>query len=99
MPQVCDPCRFVFVEVDAYPGDVEGEGDPVACRPRHGTRIRPAVKFCMASTPTIRGISRIEREYAAVDQRKYMVPCPECGQHQWLKFEQLKWPKTGRSAV
>nr|WP_328824975.1 phage terminase large subunit family protein [Mesorhizobium neociceri] len=33
----------------------------------------------LASTPTVRGLSRIEREYEASDQRRYHVPCPECG--------------------
>lgn len=87
------PVRFLFLdEVDAYPGDVEGEGDPVALAEAR-TRTFARRKILMVSTPTIRGISRIEREYELSDQRKYMVPCPECGTHQWLKFEQLKWPK------
>ena len=87
------PVRFLFLdEVDAYPGDVEGEGDPVALAEAR-TRTFARRKILMVSTPTIRGASRIEREYQLSDQRKYMVPCPECGSHQWLKFEQLKWPK------
>jgi phage terminase large subunit GpA-like protein len=45
----------------------------------------------MVSTPTIRGLSRIEREFEASDQRRYFVPCPLCGQMQWLQFERLRW--------
>jgi len=87
------PVRFLFLdEVDAYPGDVSGEGDPVSLAEAR-TRTFARRKILIVSTPTIRGISRIEREYDLSDQRKYMVPCPECGTHQWLKFEQLKWPK------
>jgi phage terminase large subunit GpA-like protein len=52
------------------------------------------------STPTIRGLSRIEREYEASDQRRYFVPCPHCDHRQWLKFERLRWdrgkPETAR---
>ncbi len=87
------PVRYLFLdEVDAYPGDVDGEGDPVALAEAR-TRTFARRKILIVSTPTIRGISRIEREYELSDQRKYMVPCPECGGLQWLKFEQLKWPK------
>ena len=47
----------------------------------------------MVSTPTIRGLSRIEREYEASDRRRYFVPCPHCGHRQWLQFERLRWEK------
>lgn len=87
------PVRFLFLdEVDAYPGDVEGEGDPVALAEAR-TRTFPWRKILMVSTPTIKGASRIERAYEQSDQRRYLVPCPHCGAEQWLKFEQLKWPK------
>ena len=42
-------------------------------------------------TPTIAGRSRIEREYLASNQRRFFVPCPACGEMQWLRFEQLLW--------
>src|SRR5262249_34719084 len=35
--------------------------------------------------------SRIEREYEASDQRRFLVPCPHCGAMQWLRFERLRW--------
>jgi phage terminase large subunit GpA-like protein len=47
----------------------------------------------LASTPTIKGLSRIEREYEASDQRRYFVPCPHCGERQYLTFERLRWEK------
>ncbi|SLN78038.1 hypothetical protein ROE7235_03828 [Roseibaca ekhonensis] len=50
-------------------------------------------KVFLVSTPTIRGLSRIEREFEASDQRRYHVPCPHCGHVQWLKFERLRWDK------
>ena len=39
------------------------------------------------------GLSAIEREYEASDQRRYFVPCPHCDHRQWLRFEQLRWEK------
>jgi len=87
------PARYLFLdEVDAYPGDVDGEGDPVMLAEAR-TRTFSRRKIYIVSTTTIKGTSRIEREYLESDQRRYMIPCPSCGSHQWLKFEQLKWPK------
>lgn len=87
------PVRFLFLdEIDAYPGDIDDEGDPVALAEAR-TRTFSRRKIFLVSTPTIKGISRIEREYEMTDQRRFMVPCPVCGTAQWLKFEQLKWPK------
>ena len=55
--------RFLFLdEVDAYPGDVEGEGDPVnLAMARTRTFARRKVFLC--STPKITGMSRIEAAY------------------------------------
>ncbi|MBL8668372.1 MAG: phage terminase large subunit family protein, partial [Rhodospirillales bacterium] len=50
-------------------------------------------KVFLASTPTIKGLSRIEREYEASDQRRFFVPCPRCGHEQSLVFERLRWQK------
>jgi phage terminase large subunit GpA-like protein len=47
----------------------------------------------LASTPTIKGLSVIEREFEASDQRRYFVPCPHCGHRQALIFERFRWEK------
>src|SRR5690606_24595848 len=78
-------------EADAYPGDVDGEGDPIALAEARTQTFGHRAKVYIVSTPTIRGLSRIEREYEASDQRRYFVPCPHCGAMQWLKFERLRW--------
>ena len=86
--------RFLFLdEVDAYPGDVEGEGDPVALAEARARTFGWRRKTLLVSTPTISGLSRIEREYLASDQRRFFVPCPHCGAMQWLRFERLVWDK------
>ncbi len=88
------PARWLFLdEVDAYPGDVEGEGDPVVLAEARTRTFGHRRKVFMVSTPTIRGLSRIEREYEASDRRRYFVPCPHCRFMQWLKFERLRWEK------
>ncbi len=88
------PARWVFLdEVDAYPGDLDGEGDPVALAEARTNSFGHRSKVFLASTPTVQGVSRIEREYLMSDQRRYHVPCPECGGMQWLQFERLLWEK------
>ncbi len=88
------PARYIFLdEVDAYPASADEEGDPVTLAEARTTTFSHRRKLFMVSTPTIRGISRIEREYEASDQRRYFVPCPHCGAMQWLRFERLRWAK------
>lgn len=86
--------RYLFMdEVDAYPGDVEGEGDPIALASARARTFGRRKKEFLVSTPTIAGQSRIEREYEASDQRRFFLPCPHCGAMQWLQFERLRWDK------
>ena len=88
------PARYIFLdEVDAYPASADEEGDPVTLAEARTTTFSHRRKLFLVSTPTIRGISRIEREFEASDQRRYFVPCPHCSHMQWLRFERLRWDK------
>ena len=74
-----DPVPVVlFDEIDGYPLDVEGEGDPISI----GTRRTDAFanyKIVKGSTPAKpKGISSIEKAYERSDQRTFHVPCPVC---------------------
>jgi len=87
------PVRYLFLdEVDAYPLDVEGEGDAISLAEAR-TRTFARRKIFLVSTPTIAGASAIEREYESSDQRRYFVPCPQCSHRQWLRFENLRWER------
>ena len=87
------PARYLFLdEVDGYPGDVEGEGDPILLAERRAATFQRRKVF-LTSTPKTKGLSRIEREFEASDQRRYFVPCPECGEYQALSFANLTWPE------
>jgi phage terminase large subunit GpA-like protein len=85
------PVRYLFLdEVDAYPGDADGEGDPVSLAiQRTATFARR--KILLVSTPTIQGISRIEMEYENSDQRQFHVPCPNCNELQVLVWPQVQF--------
>jgi phage terminase large subunit GpA-like protein len=86
------PVRFLFLdEVDSYPGDVEDEGDPVALAEARMRTFSFRAKEFLASTPLLKGMSRISREYENSDRRRYFVPCPLCGAAQILEFSRLRW--------
>ncbi|MCI0600041.1 MAG: phage terminase large subunit family protein [Beijerinckiaceae bacterium] len=88
------PARYLFLdEIDAYPPSADEEGDPVALAEARTRTFSWRSKIFLTSTPTIHGVSRIEREFEASHQRRFFVPCPHCGAMQWLKFERLRWDK------
>lgn len=84
------PARYLFAdEVDGYPGDADGEGDPLKLALR-AVRNFPRRKVFIVSTPKIAGLSRVERELENCDQKwTYHVPCPLCGTLQALDFARL----------
>jgi phage terminase large subunit GpA-like protein len=47
----------------------------------------------MGSTPTIKGISRVEIAFEQSDQRFFFVPCPDCGEFQRLLWRNVIWPE------
>ena len=96
------PVRYLFLdEIDAYPGDVDNEGDPLDLAEKRTATFRNR-KIFKISTPTIKGASKIDAAYQRGDQRGFYVPCPLCGHFQTLEWGfgaestgGLVWP-TGR---
>lgn len=85
------PIRFAMLdEVDAYPAEAGEEGSPVALAEKRTTTFRRR-KIFLISTPTTKESSVISTEFDNSDQRRYFVPCPECGGFQYLQFKNLKW--------
>lgn len=88
------PARFLFLdEVDGYPGDVDDEGDPILLAERRSATFAKRRKIVLVSTPTVKGTSRILREFENSDKRYYFVPCPHCGVYQTIAFERFSWPE------
>jgi phage terminase large subunit GpA-like protein len=85
------PIRKLFMdEVDRYPvsagGEGErGEGDPVSLAEKRTTTF-PNRLIYLTGSPTVKGKSRIAKEYEASDQRRWLVPCPHCEHRQALEF-------------
>lgn len=92
------PIRYLFLdEIDAYPLDLDGEGSPIELAEKR-TNTFSKKKIFKISTPTIAGISVIEKEFERTDQRYFHVPCPECDHFQPLVFRdesgyRLVWDK------
>lgn len=75
-------------EIDDWPHDLEGQGDPeeMADARMIAFHALGRYKVFKSSTPTIRGISRIDAAFEKGDQRYWMVRCPHCGHEQRLVF-------------
>ena len=85
-------------EIDGYPLDVDGEGDPLALVWERMSNF-PTRKLLLCSTPTLRDFSRIESEYLASDRRRFWLPCPHCNEFQLLTWgadteHGIKWLKS-----
>lgn len=89
------PALFALMdEIDGYPQDVDEEGSPIALvEARQRTFSRR--KRMKVSTPTIAGRSAVQAAYEKSDQRRYYLPCPDCGHMQPLEFGQLVWTRLG----
>lgn len=81
----------LFDEVDGYPASTP-EGDQIKLGIKRSEYYWNR-KIGIASTPTTKEFSRVERWFNMSDQRRYYVPCPECGHQQYLRWQQMKWEK------
>ncbi|EFJ3930872.1 phage terminase large subunit family protein, partial [Escherichia coli] len=94
-----------YDELSSFEPDVEKEGSPTLLGDK---RIEGSVwpKSIRGSTPKIKGSCQIEK--AANESAHFMrfyVPCPHCGEEQYLKFGDdaspfgLKWEKNKPESV
>jgi phage terminase large subunit GpA-like protein len=87
------PIRVVLCdEVDRYEASAGAEGDPVALAAKRSTTFWNR-RLVMVSTPTLKGLSRIEAAYGESDQRQFEVACPDCNEYQALRWAQASWDK------
>jgi phage terminase large subunit GpA-like protein len=81
----------LFDEVDGYPATTS-EGDQIKLGIKRSEYYWNR-KIGIASTPTTKDFSRVERWFLQGDQRRFYVPCPECDHWQYLRWQQMKWEK------
>ncbi len=73
-------------EVDRMAVSAGNEGNPITLAIARTKTFAANRKIVMVSTPTISGLSRIQKEFEASDQNYYWVPCPSCDNYQVLKW-------------
>ena len=79
--------RKLFLdELDAYPDKLKKEGDPVAIAKKRTNSFSKNKKIFYNSTPLLAHSSKIYPLYKDGDCRKFLVPCPICGEMQELVF-------------
>lgn len=86
-------CYLFADEIDGYPPDADGEGDPLELAKRRVANWARRKEF-LPSTPTIKDMSRIETEFEDSDKRYYFVPCPFCQFEQTITWDKLKFDST-----
>lgn len=85
------PIRVLLMdEVDRFPISAGSEGDPAQLAIKRTTTFWNR-KIVMCSTPTIKGVSKIEKEFESSTAEELNVACPECGEYQPYVWEQLKF--------
>ena len=85
------PAPRVFVEEpDDASLNVGQQGDSIKLlEERTKTYARRKVVF--GGTPSIKGLSTIEKAYLTGDQRRFFVPCPECHESHVLDWDNVHW--------
>ncbi len=80
--------RVACDEIDEWPLDLDGQGDPMEMVDARQISFHATgdYKKFEASTPTIKGQSRIDSAFESGDQRYWQCPCPHCGTFQRLVF-------------
>lgn len=66
------------------------EGSPVALAANRATTFGDEARIIVSSTPTTK-LGIINQEWLASDQRMFFVPCPHCGEHQVIQWDNVKF--------
>jgi phage terminase large subunit GpA-like protein len=89
----------IFDETDGYPPSAGSDGDQIKLGINR-TQFFWNRKIIAGSTPLLAGHSRIESLFEAGDQRRFYVPCPQCGHMDYLVFNEkaerghfMQWPE------
>jgi phage terminase large subunit GpA-like protein len=82
-------------ELDEFAANLTSGDDPVEMLNGRTSAFPATSKRLYISTPQMRGTSRIEHLWTKSDQRRYYVPCPDCGEKQPLEWSGLHWTPDG----
>lgn len=82
---------LVLDELDRFGEEAGGEGAPEDLAEARTLDFEGRRKVYVNSTPTLQGVSRIEKRFGLSDAREYRVPCPACGHLQALDWGRVRW--------
>ena len=82
--------KVLFID-EADGMEVTNEGDPIALAEKR-TLAHADRKIVVGSTPTIEGISVVDRLYRESDQRIFELGCPLCGSFFEILWPNIQWP-------
>jgi phage terminase large subunit GpA-like protein len=86
------PVRYIFLdEIDRFPPSAGTEGDPIELAERRTETYRHNRKIVKTSTPTIKGVSKIEKAYMKGTQEEWHTECPHCRGYSFIRFDDVKW--------
>lgn len=86
------PVRYIFMdEIDRFPVSAGTEGDPIELAERRTETYRHNRKIVKTSTPTIKGVSKIEKAYMKGTQEEWHTRCPHCGEYSYIRFDDVKF--------
>jgi len=87
--------KLIVDELDEFAGNLVGGDDPVEILEGRTSSFPATGKRLYISSPQMQGTSRIEYLWDKSDQRRYHVPCPDCGHEQPLEWSGLHWTPDG----
>lgn len=83
------PVRVTLLdEVDRFPLSAGKEGDPAKLAEKRTNNFWNRKKI-KVSTPTIKGISRIDKAYETATMEEWCLPCPSCEEFQPLDWDRV----------
>jgi phage terminase large subunit GpA-like protein len=83
-------------EPDDCNTNVKGQGDSVKLLEERAKTYEYR-KVIFGGTPTVKGLSRVEKAYLASDRRSFMVPCHECGDVHVLHWQNMVWDEGAKT--
>ena len=88
------PVRYIFMdEIDRFPDSAGTEGDPIELAERRTETFRHNRRIIKTSTPTIKGKSKIEKDYMNGTQEEWRTECPHCHTYHFIVFDDIRFEK------
>lgn len=85
--------RVVVEEPDDASDNVAKQGDAIKLLEER-TKTYDERKIIFGGTPSVKGLSAIEAAYQVSDQRRFYVPCHDCGESHVLDWANVSWQDT-----